>query len=412
MNAHTTRRIPRAIAAAAVTALALWGLGAVPAFAAPPPVEAGTISVVDANGGPVSGALVTITPASGEGFGPDYYGTTMADGTLSLSSIAGFEASANPYAVWVNANGDAEYWDGTDDFGSTVPITIVGAGPVITATVRANNPPNATSAGISGRVTDALTGAPVPGVLVNAVDMGSQGDNSGASQSGADGTYFMNFSGGDLPSAAGVQFLTPITSTSAPYGYASQFFDDISDYSGLPETPVPVTAGATAPNIDAALMPNGLLSGTVSVDGAPLANAQISTWSIESNAVISTGTSDANGMYRLPTPPGTYKIEFDRLDAHGNVIATLWFAGAASREAGADVAIQTKVETGGIDANFVTTPTPPTPAPTSTPVPEPALAESGGSAAGAISALAIGMLILTAGAVVIIAGSRRGRRSR
>lgn len=410
MNAHTTRRISRVTAAAAVTAFALWGLGAVPAFAAPPPVEAATISVLDANGNPVSGALVTITPASDGGIGPEYYGTTMADGTLSLSSVAGFDASANPYGVWVNANGYAGYWDGTDDFGSTVPITIVDAGPAITATVPANNPPDATSAGISGRVTDALTGAPIPGVLVNAVDMGNQGDNSGASQSGADGTYFMNFSGGDLPSAAGVQFVTPMTGPSAPYGYAAQFFDNISDYSGLPETPVPVTAGATAPNIDAALMPNGLLSGTVSVDGAPLANAQINAWSIESNTVVSSGTTDASGMYRMPTPPGVYKIEFDRLDAHGNVIATLWFSDAASREAGADVAIQTKVETGDIDGNFVTTPPPP-PAPTSTAAPETALAESGGSPAGAISALALGMLIVAAGAVVIVAGRRRGRRA-
>jgi len=397
------RTLARAVAASAATGLALLGIGVLPAHAAPPAIEAGSIIVEDANGAPVDGAIVELGVASEGPFASQLMVATGPDGTVDLASVPGVDTASNPYTIWVMANGYSAYWDGATDVDSTVPITIGAGGPLLTTTVPANDPPDATSAGIAGTITDSITGLPVPGIQVSAVDVGGQGDNSGSGQSGADGTYYLNFTGGGLPSMAGVSFTGVLTYEDAPYGYGTQYFDDVLEYSSSVETPVDVTAGQTSSGIDAAMVPNGQISGLVTLDGAPLANAQVSAWSDGSQTVLGSASTDATGRYSFPAAPGTYTVQFEQLDSGGDTVATLWFSDVATQEAAATVTVRSNTPTDDIDAHFGITPVVPTPTPT------PALAESGGSGGSILPALLIGLAVVAAGAAAVV-GGRRTRR--
>jgi len=399
----------RALAAAGAAALVALGLGTLPAHAAAAdPVPAGSIQVLDGDGVPVEGAVVVLSSAANP-FGSQLAAATRTDGILDLTTVPGFDPAANPYTVWVDANGYAGFWDLTMDPGATAPLEISAGGPLVVSDTPATNPPpDDSSAGISGTVTDALTGDPLLGVMVSAADDGSGGDGSGAGQTTLDGTYYLNFSGSALPTTAVVQFATYERNESAPYGYATQWYDGIDQAALQPETPVPLTAGEITTGIDAALMPNGQISGTVTEygpDGAvsPLANVEISVWNAEAHRVIAGAYTDAEGRYAVPVAPGAYIVQFDEV-VDGNVVATLFFDGVTADEDATALTVEAREDVTA-DARFGTPPTPaPTPAPTATAAP--GLAESGGGDGAWLVGLA-GVAVVAAGAALLIHQRRR-----
>ena len=111
------------------------------------------------------------------------------------------------------------------------------------------------NASIAGTVTG--PGGPVAGVLVNAMVPGQPGGGGAETGPGgtyqivglAAGSYVVEFQGGSL-------------------GLATQYYDGAASWDDA--TPVPVTAGADRPNIDAALVAGGSISGTVTGPGGPV----------------------------------------------------------------------------------------------------------------------------------------------
>ncbi|MFS0910495.1 carboxypeptidase-like regulatory domain-containing protein [Microbacterium sp. 179-I 3D2 NHS] len=400
----------RSIAVALAAGLLLAPLAGAPspAVAAEPPIPGGTVQVLDANGTPVVGALITIEAA---GSNAELFGVTGAGGTLDLTTIAGFTAAQNPYYLWINADGFAGYWDMTLDQDTSVPITITPGGPTVTATLpTANNPPDATSAGISGRVTDALTGAPLTGILVTANDDGTGGDNQGGGQTALDGTYYVQFQGGALPSTASVMFQSAMTSPDAPFGYEGQFYNGVFMSQPTAENPVPVSAGATTGDINAALRPNGQISGLVTDAGAPLLGASVSIWDPLSQTVVASASTAADGTYAAPVGPGSYIVQVDKI-IDGNIVATLYFSGATTYADGRLVEVASKVDTPSIDVAFGVAPPPVTPG---TPTPAPAegdgLAESGASFDTVAPFLVAAVALTAAGAILLTWSRRRSRR--
>lgn len=358
MNHRPSRRL-RVMSIVGVISVTVMLWAAPPAVAAPAPIAAGSVQVVDGNGDPIVGAAIEL---SVDAFDPGPIAVALADGIVDLTTIPGLEP-ATPYQLWVWANGYAGYWDGQDDPTLTTPIEIVEGAPTLVVTVTATNPPpNATSAGISGTVTDALTGEPIVGVRVDATDDGTGGDNAGAGQSGLDGSYYVNFSGGAFPSTAGVLFVALTTSADAPYGYGGQSYDGVNQSESIPETPVPVNAGETTAGIDARLVPNGLMTGTVTEAGAggvvPLANAEISVWNATTRTVIASGDTNSDGTYEIPVAPGGWVVQFDKI-VDGNPVSTLFYNGATTFETAVPVDVTAKEISAAIDAQFGTVPVPP-----------------------------------------------------
>ncbi|SDG95779.1 hypothetical protein [Microbacterium pygmaeum] len=363
MNRRPLRAVVRAMSIAGAVALAVVGVGVAPAVAAPPPVTAGSVQVLDGNGDPIVGAGISLSVGA---FGVEHRAVTLADGRVDLTTIPGVDPAGGPYVMWIWANGYAGYWDGATDPDATVPVQVqAGADPLVATVAATNPPPSSTTAGISGTVTDALTGEPIVGIQVTATDDGTGGDNSGAGQTVLDGTYYVNFGGGSLPSTAEVAFTSLATSEAAPFGYEEQFYNGINASASEAETPVDVTAGATVSGINGQLLPNGQLTGTVTDASAggivPLGDAQVSVWNRAKQVMIASGSTNPDGSYAFAVPQGSWVVQFDKI-VDGNVVSTQYYDGATTFEAAADVEVVAKLSTDGTDAQFGTVPlTPVTP---------------------------------------------------
>lgn len=357
MKRRPLRALVRAMSLAGAVALAVVAIGVAPAVAAPPPVIAGSVQVLDGNGDPIVGAGISLSVGA---FGTPYRAVTLADGRVDLTTIPGLDPAGGPYVLWIWANGYAGYWDGALDPDTTVPVQVqAGADPLVATVTATNPPPSGTTAGISGTVTDALTGLPIVGIQVRATDDGTGGDNAGASQTVLDGTYYVSFGGGSLPSTAEIAFSSLVTSDAAPYGYEEQFYNGINASTVEPETPIPVTANATVTGIDGQLMPKGQLTGTVTDAGAagvtPVGAAQVSVWNRTKQVQIASGFTNADGTYAFAVPQGSWVVQFDKI-VDGSVVATQYYNAATTFDAAADVAVVATASTDGIDAQFGTVP--------------------------------------------------------
>lgn len=145
--------------------------------AAPVPTGAVTGKIVNVDGSPLAGARVTVV-----GNGPVWQAFTDTNGGYFVGRIpagnyqVSFEASG-----YVNENAAA-------------PVN-VGASPrdlgVTDLALEPALPPNLSTADIYGVVTDAVTGKPVPGVVVTAYEVGSVGGKE-ADRTDSAGVYDLN----------------------------------------------------------------------------------------------------------------------------------------------------------------------------------------------------------------------------
>lgn len=393
MSRRPLRALVRALSLVGASTLAVFAIGVAPAVAAPPAIVAGSVQVLDGNGDPIEGAGISLSVGA---FGVEHRAVTLADGRVDLTTIPGVDPAGGPYALWVWANGYAGYWDGQTDPDQTVPVQVQAGAPALVVTVNATNPPpTSTTAGIEGTVTDALTGEPIVGIQVSASDDSTGGDNQGFGQTALDGSYYVSFGGGSLPSTAEVAFTSLVSSASAPYGYEEQFYDGVNASTGQAEVPIPVSADATVSGIDGRLMPNGQLTGTVTDAGAvgivPLGDAQITVWNAETRAEIASGFTAADGTYAFAVPAGTWVVQFDKI-VDGNVVATQFYNAATTFESATGVAITATLSTDGIDAQFGTVPvTPVVPAAPVTVLPATGLTDPS--------------LLVTAGLLVLLTGA-------
>lgn len=191
---------------------------------------------------------------------------------------------------------------------------------------------------ISGKVTNQLTGAPVAGAIVYAVDISNTGGTSTPYQATtqADGTYTIS----NVPASTYDVYVNNLDSL----GYGGSVPPSYGGGQPGAQPPVQVQSATPVTGIDFALTPlPGKITGTVTWNKngttTPIAGATITA--TEGTTVV-TATTDANGNYTLSAPPGTY-----------GVVAT-----APGFAASTSVTITVKTNQ-TVTQNFTLTPTPP-----------------------------------------------------
>jgi len=234
---------------------------------------------------------------------------TPLNGTYS---ITGLKPSVSGYIVCFDASSAAGGtsttgytsecyndvpWDGgfTPPGGATlVPVASGAASTGINAAL-------ASSGGISGKAIDNATLAPLGSVDVD-VYLGSTFVDSASTK--ANGTYSITAL---PPSASGytVCFGAFGVTGGSSFGYQSQCYKNVAWTGGaVPSgtTPVPVVAGAFASGINARLVANGAISGTVTAanGGAPLNKVTVS---VLSGSTSKQATTALNGTYTVSGLP-------------------------------------------------------------------------------------------------------------
>lgn len=180
-------------------------------------------------------------------------------------------------------------------------LSVFGAPPA------AERPPAASTAAgplgaIAGQVTDALTGAPIPDVIVHIFN--------------ADGLFVtLGLSGpaGDYVSLDGLPTGTYFARSSNSASYLDELYDDLPCPflcgNVMASTGIPVTGGGTTSGIDFALDPGGVITGTVTDAGTgdPIADVTLILATSDVFGIAASPT-DSTGAYHslwgLPT--GTY----------------------------------------------------------------------------------------------------------
>jgi hypothetical protein len=301
-----------------------------PAVAAAAPPGGGTVSgtVTRADtAAPVAGVDVQL-------IGEDEYApaTTDADGRFRLEGVP-----AGDYRLRFEppAGSDlaATFWRGAAGWEESDVVRVADGATVAADMVL---PVGAT---LSGTVTRARDGAPVPGVTAW-ID-GDGGSTSAVTD--ADGRY----------RAAGLNAGTYIVEFSPP------IVDDLPPelaheyYRGVrsPDlaTPVVVAAGANVEGIDAALEDTGSISGRVvrADSGDPISGAMVHFQPEDYTMGFSTRTA-ADGTYTLAgVVPGRHFVEFSTDDE--DLLDAFW-PDAVDWEGAEPVAVEAGVDTPGIDA--------------------------------------------------------------
>jgi RHS repeat-associated protein len=151
---------------------------------------------------------------------------------------------------------------------------------------------------ISGRATSAASKAAIAGIEVCAYAI--EGGGSSCARTDASGAY----------TVAGLTTGNYHVSFAAPYesslSYLTQYYNG-KTYSEA--DPVPVTVGATTPNIDAAMQPGGIISGTVTA--APTKAALAHVYVCASGPEYRCATTGPSGEYDITSlPSGSYTVVF------------------------------------------------------------------------------------------------------
>jgi hypothetical protein len=142
------------------------------------------------------------------------------------------------------------------------------------------------SGAISGRITDAVSGSPLPSIIVAAENVSGSVTYGSVGFSGGNGNYLIN-----------TNLATGIYNVSVSFG---------AGYLAKTVTGVSVTAGTTTSNVNIALSRSAIISGTVtdSVSSAVLPGISVYAVSL-SGEFVSFDQTDSSGKYTLNTNLGT-----------------------------------------------------------------------------------------------------------
>jgi 5-hydroxyisourate hydrolase-like protein (transthyretin family) len=239
-------------------------------------------------GSPVSGATVSTTGPNGT-----IHATTGSDGTYTLTGLypGSYTVEFRPPS---GANYLSQYYNGAM---SSSSATAVGVGDG--ADVTGINASLRTGGQISGEVTSQATGVAVSGLWVYVFD--SSGNSAGSAQTGADGTYTVS----DLPTG---NYVVEFYGTGS---YIPQYYEGQASYANA--SPVSVTAGQVTTGVNAAMLSNGAISGTVTdaSTGNPIAGAYVYVYD-SSGYYETSATTNSSGVYTTPgLPAGSYTVEVD-----------------------------------------------------------------------------------------------------
>jgi len=256
------------------------------------PIPPGSITgqVTDASGAGVAGALVTFVSADGT---VTLHATADANGNYTIASV--FPGIYKGTATGpLNPNGRPTTTAGTGT------VTVASAPAVTTANFSvATIPPS-----LAGTVTDKATGKSLASALVTITDTAT-GAVIKTIKTDAGG----NYSTGPLPASGNPLSQYTVTITASLVGYATQSLPSQSIYNG---------DALTGQNIALISVQPGSVSGQVTdlSSGAGVAGAAVIFTSTDGTTTLGPATTDANGNYSIPPPPG-------KTDPAGNYIGSV-----------------------------------------------------------------------------------------
>ncbi len=329
---------------------------------APAAAQSGTVTGTVTNAAtavPLAGRSLTFCTSAGAGL--SCFGTSVTDAagnyTVSLpaGSYVAYTSNFNTLGV-VN-----EIYDNipcpTVCLGATALITgtriVVAAGAALTGRNFALEPGGT----VNGTVTDAVSGAPVPGITVQLRTM-AEGNNLlvGSSVTNAAGSFSI------AGLATGVYYAS---AAGASAGYTSEIHGDIlcpgsCNTSTIVSSgsPIVVTAGAAATAVDFALQPGGTISGTVrqAATSAPLANVLVQAVGRVglTTTFFGSATTNASGDYSIRAlPTGSYQLYTSTNQAINEIYDDIACPGACTSadavSTGTPVSVAAGGTTGGKD---------------------------------------------------------------
>ena len=199
------------------------------------------------------------------------------------------------------------YYDGALSLEAANDVVVAGAGvPNINAAFLSEDPDSGPA--ITGTVTVAGTGAPAGGVIVTALVLNrGSWEPVRSRETLPDGTYALYLPEGTYR----VEFKHNFNR------YGNVFYDGAATVDGASDIIVPSDG---APNVNAQLVENHYISGTLTADavpelppGPPLTFLTAWRWNAPLNAWdrVSWAYSAPDGTYLLYVPDGTYRVGFD-----------------------------------------------------------------------------------------------------
>ena len=201
---------------------------------------------------------------------------------------------------------------------------------------------------IAGTVTEGPSGPPVAGTCVE-VYSGSSAEPAEAVFTGSDGSYLVK---GLQVGTYEVYFGDP-QCVSAP-GLAPQWYS--GELTRATATKVAVTAvGSTTSSVDAALQPDGEITGTVSTSGGPLSGACVTAIPLSGGSQSASGSlpviavTGPSGYTLAQLVPGRYKVKFSSgCGAAG--YATQWWHSKTSQKTATVITVSPGTDSSGISA--------------------------------------------------------------
>jgi carboxypeptidase family protein len=280
----------------------------------------GTVTAAS-NGAPLAGICVYVQDQSDTVF---QNATTAADGTYSVKSLPADIYTVQFVDCNVSAQYQPQYWD--DQPNTPTPVS-VSAGATVSG-INAALAALAAGGTITGTITAASTGAPLPGICVY-----SSGQNA---TTAADGTYTLT---GVTPgTSVDVEFSD---GCGAAAGYITQ------------DVFVTVTSGQTTSGVDAAMVlgqATGAISGTITgaAGGAPLSGICVT---VDSASGFFTDTSTAtDGTYSVQgLTKGLYTVEFSIGCGNSGNYAFQYYPDEASYQNAGEVKVSAGKTTSGIN---------------------------------------------------------------
>jgi 5-hydroxyisourate hydrolase-like protein (transthyretin family) len=197
---------------------------------------------------------------------------------------------------------------------------------------------------IAGTVTDACSGAPIPGISVTVYD--SSGAPVASAKTGGDGTY-------TTTSLATGTYKVGFTSGFNGGNYAAQYYNNKATLASA--DPVAVTAGSITGAINAALQPGagqGQITGTVTDASSHAAIKGISVEVFDpSGSFAGRATTASDGTYTVSSlPTGSYKVGFSSRFGFAGNYAPQYYNNKATLASADPVAVTAGSPTPGVNA--------------------------------------------------------------
>ena len=295
-------------------------------------------------GAPLPQLSINLYDASGSGVGYAYTDGSGHYRSSGLPAGAYYARTSNSFGYIDELyNGIACPWACTVTSGTPIAVTSGGTATGIDFALNRGGR-------ISGRLTDATTGDPLPDVRIWLYD--SAGSYFGSAYGGGSGEYI---TAGGLPAG------TYHARTDNTLGYIDELYDDYSCPAGsctvTSGTPIAVTAGSTTTGIDFGLTPGGRITGTVTdaTTGLPLPNAGVSLYD-SSGSYAGYAYPDDMGHYgSTGLPTGTYYARTNNSLGYVNELYDdIPCVGSCTATSGTPIAVTLGVTRTGID--FALTP--------------------------------------------------------